>query len=76
MSRLVPRTLSFTIRAFAIESGLVTLEAETGSNDNADSITEALKLSRVFEGVRKTESGPLPENPARVLFKIQFKTKG
>ena len=73
ISRLVPRGPSFIIRAFSVESGLVTVQADTISNDSADQITDSLKKSKTFDGVRKTESGPSPELNPGVRFKIQFK---
>ncbi len=73
ISLRVPRQMNLTILVFNIESGLVTLKCETGSNTDADKIVEAIKASQVFAGVRKTESGPSPSNPTRVQFQVQFK---
>lgn len=76
MSRQLPKGSSFTLRTFVVESGLVTIVADANSNDEADQITESIKKSPFFSGVRKTESGPSPENPSRVQFRVQYKVAG
>ncbi|MBI3890411.1 MAG: PilN domain-containing protein, partial [Candidatus Wallbacteria bacterium] len=76
VSRNVPKGSSFTLRSFIVETGLVTIVADASSNDEADQITEAIKKSQFFSGVRKIESGPSPENSVRVQFRVQFKLVG
>jgi hypothetical protein len=73
VSRLVPKGTSFVVKAFSVETGLVTIVAEASSNDEADKITAAIGASTAFTSVRKAESFPSPENPQRVQFKVQFK---